>query len=301
MNEQELMMKKKIEKREKIDNIIAYILLLLLIICIAIVVYVKFFRKEQEKLDNEYMPNYITLADIASGLSSRFTTDNDMENPATVTSNIEANSLIVNYEQGDRNVSLNIPLNVNELEVTIDKENQDIIEKIYKEIAVIICEFYGNNSSSCYNTIDKVDINNPIDGIRFESIGDNTIVYLDINKKIAVIDTPIYNSMTIFELANTDYILNLNNITINNIAVNVTDTNISVMGDIENLNNESNSFQVVAKLYDTNNNVISESTYDFTEDNFANKTSHFTITFSANDVDIANVQKYSIDVNRQGE
>ena len=197
MNEQELMMKKKIEKREKIDNIIAYILLLLLIICIAIVVYVKFFRKEQEKLDNEYMPNYITLADIASGLSSRFTTDNDMENPATVTSNIEANSLIVNYEQGDRNVSLNIPLNVNELEVTIDKENQDIIEKIYKEIAVIICEFYGNNSSSCYNTIDKVDINNPIDGIRFESIGDNTIVYLDINKKIAVIDTPIYKRLKI--------------------------------------------------------------------------------------------------------
>ena len=169
----------------------------------------------------------------------------------------------------------------------------------WKEIAVIVCQYYGNDVSACRNTIAKVDANNQIDGIRFEEVGDTTTVYLDINKKISVNNIQTYNSVEVLELNNTNYILNLNNVIIDAISVNVTDNNISVAGSIEDTSTSSEALSVVVKLYDENENILGENKYDFTNENPLTGVSNFTVEFTSSEtLNIANVKKYSIEVSK---
>ncbi len=297
MNEQELMIKKKIEKREKVDTILAYILLVIITICIIIVVYIKFFREDEVVENNEYTANYITLNEISSALANSNLAS--QEGGATLNSTSTTDMLTVDYSKESRSVRLDIPLNINELAITIDEENEDMIEEVYKEIAVIVCQYYGNDVSACRNTIAKVDANNQIDGIRFEEVGDTTTVYLDINKKISVNNIQTYNSVEVLELNNTNYILNLNNVIIDAISVNVTDNNISVAGSIEDTSTSSEALSVVVKLYDENENILGENKYDFTNENPLTGVSNFTVEFTSSEtLNIANVKKYSIEVSK---
>ena len=112
MNEQELMIKKKIEKREKVDTILAYILLVIITICIIIVVYIKFFREDEVVENNEYTANYITLNEISSALANSNLAS--QEGGATLNSTSTTDMLTVDYSKESRSVRLDIPLNINE-------------------------------------------------------------------------------------------------------------------------------------------------------------------------------------------
>ena len=65
MNEEEMMRTKKIEKREKTDTILAYILIVILIACLGIILFLKFVKKEDTKPE-EHNPTYISVDEIVT-------------------------------------------------------------------------------------------------------------------------------------------------------------------------------------------------------------------------------------------
>ena len=69
MNEEEMMRMKKIEKREKTDTILAYILIVILIVCLGVILFLKFVKKEGTKPE-EHEPNYISINEIVTKFNS---------------------------------------------------------------------------------------------------------------------------------------------------------------------------------------------------------------------------------------
>lgn len=69
MNEEEMMRMKKIEKREKTDTILAYILIVILIACLGVILFLKFVKKEDTKPE-EHEPNYISINEIVTKFNS---------------------------------------------------------------------------------------------------------------------------------------------------------------------------------------------------------------------------------------
>ena len=65
MNEEEMMRMKKIEKREKTDTILAYILIVILIVCLGVILFLKFAKKEDTKPE-EHNPTYISINEIVT-------------------------------------------------------------------------------------------------------------------------------------------------------------------------------------------------------------------------------------------
>lgn len=302
MDEQELLLKKKNEEREKVDIILAYILIVILLACILFVVYLKFIRKDDKELEtnnNEYLANVITLDNISSllnesDLASKYKGDN-----ATFTSSTSDDLLVVSYVKNDRNLDINIPLNTNELEVKLEEESSDIVTDIYKEIANIICVYYGNSKSSCQSTIDKVDVNNQIEGIRFDTSGDNTIVYIDIMKKIKVDSDVIYNEITSVPLTMKDYTLVFDDIEIKNINVNSSNEELKFNGHIKSSREEAGELSVIVKLFDDKGSSLGENKYEFTSDNPLASEGNFEVSFILSDnLKLDNINKYSIEVSR---
>ena len=181
MNEQEMIQRQKIEKREKTDIILAYILIVILLAGIGIVLYLKYgSSQDNTKVPNEHVSNYITLDKISNSLNSSNLSSKLIADGATFTSTVNENNLIVNYSKEDTKVDLTIPLIDNELEINIKEENKDLITQIYKEIMNIICTYYGNDANSCTAAIKEV--NSTEDGIRFVNDENNNIVYINIFK-----------------------------------------------------------------------------------------------------------------------
>ena len=69
MNEEEMMRMKKIEKREKTDTMLAYILIVILIACLGVILFLKFVKKEDTKPE-EHEPNYISINEIVTKFNS---------------------------------------------------------------------------------------------------------------------------------------------------------------------------------------------------------------------------------------
>ena len=135
MNEQEMIQRQKIEKREKTDIILAYILIVILLAGIGIVLYLKYgSSQDNTEVPNEHVSNYITLDKISNSLNSSNLSSKLIADGATFTSTVNENNLIVNYSKEDTKVDLTIPLIDNELEINIKEENKDLITQIYKEI-----------------------------------------------------------------------------------------------------------------------------------------------------------------------
>lgn len=295
MNEQELFRIQKIEKREKFDTILAYILIVILLGAILLVLYLKFIRKE-EIIPEEYTPSYISLNELSnsfnsSSLVTAFTNDN-----ATLSSSVVGTALSINYLKEETNINLNIPLVENELQVEYSEENKNVAENIYKELATIVCTYNGNIESSCRNIINSININNQVEGIRIVENGNNTTVYIDIMKKINVNSIPTYTEVTSVELSNTNYILVLENTQINNINITTTDNKLTLTGNVSSLN-EDNILKILIKLYDSNNNVLGENNYEYTEDAPLTSSSAFEISFDLDDsLKLENINKYSIEV-----
>lgn len=297
MNEEELMRMKKIEKREKVDIALAYMLIVILLGAIVVILYLKFIRKEEPRQD-EQLPTYISLNEITAGLNSSTLANRYTNDGATFTSTVSNDAIVVTYTKGEQNININIPLVNNELQVNIAKENEQIITDTYKEIANIICKYYGNSEDSCRTTINNIKSDSQ--GIRFISDANNSYVYIDINKSVDV--TNVFNSAyteeTKVTLDNTNYSLKISDTEISNITVTNSDTDIKVSGSIKNLSTEG-TLSIIVKLYDNDGNVVGEDKKAYTADKTLNGEDTFEFSFAYNDtLKKDNVKDYSINVVR---
>lgn len=286
MNEQEMILRKKIEKREKVDTLLAYVLIVILVGCIGVVLYLKFIREEEPVLE-EYIPNYITLSEISTSLNSSVLANRYSNDNASFNSSISGNELVVTYIKDDTNVNLNIPVIGTELEVTIPEENINITKEIYKEIANIICVYYGNSESSCRNVLGS---SGSIDGIRIV----NNKVYITTTKSIDVNSEIVYDTVTPTSITNTNYILNMLDTKINNININTSDTNITFTGNLEKIVSDNSNISVVVKLYDTEGTVLGENKYEYET---SKEIGAFEISFIlSEELKIDSIDQYSIEV-----
>ena len=297
MNEEELMRMKKIEKREKVDIALAYMLIVILLGAIVVILYLKFIRKEEPRQDDQ-LPTYISLNEITAGLNSSTLANRYTNDGATFTSTVSNDAIVVTYTKGEQNININIPLVNNELQVNIAKENEKIITDTYKEIANIICKYYGNSEDSCRTTINNIKSDSQ--GIRFISDANNSYVYIDINKSVDV--TNVFNSAyteeTKVTLDNTNYSLKISDTEISNITVTNSDTDIKVSGSIKNLSTEG-TLSIIVKLYDNDSNVVGEDKKEYTADKALNGEDTFEFSFAYNDtLKKDNVKDYSINVVR---
>ena len=285
MNEEELMRMKKIEKREKVDIALAYMLIVILLGAIVVILYLKFIRKEEPRQDDQ-LPTYISLNEITAGLNSSTLANRYTNDGATFTSTVSNDAIVVTYTKGEQNININIPLVNNELQVNIAKENEKIITDTYKEIANIICKYYGNSKDSCRTTINNIKSDSQ--GIRFISDANNSYVYIDINKSVDVTNVfnGAYTEETKVTLDNTNY------------SLKISDTEIKVSGSIKNLSTEG-TLSIIVKLYDNDGNVVGEDKKEYTADKALNGEDTFEFSFAYNDtLKKDNVKDYSINVVR---
>lgn len=297
MNEEELMRMKKIEKREKVDIALAYMLIVILLAACAIILYLKFLKKDDAK-ENEYTPTYISLNEIVSFLNDSILANRYNNEGATFTSTVSNDAIVVTYTKDSQNTVINIPLINNELQIEIVKENEELITNTYKEISNIICKYYGGSEDSCRTTIDS--IKSDAQGIRFVNNENNNYVYIDINKGVDVTNTSnnTYTEETKVSLETTNYSLKINDTEVNNILINNTDTELSISGNINNLSSEG-ILTINVKLYDAEGNILGENKKEYTTDNLLTSTDTFEIIFAYNDtLKKENVKEYSINIIR---
>ncbi len=276
MNEEDLMIQKKIEKREKTDIMIAYVMIVVLVICILLVVYLKFIRKNDNNNNGnttEYTVNYISLgtitSDINNNLSSKY---------SGINANTGENSINVNYG----NILFDVKLINNELEFNMDNDNKELSEDIYKEIVTSICSYYSNDRDGCKKGADAITFGNNDTGIRFVN---NTMYISTTNgiSPISNIDNVIYTEETIADIDNFDYEINMNDKVISDINVDMSDVDITISGDL------SSSGNVNVKIYDNDEKLLEEKSTDG-ENNFS-------ISFEYNDnLNIDSIKKYSISI-----
>ena len=282
-NEEEIMMKNKIEKREKMDTILAYILIVILLGSILLIIYLKFIKKEEVDTDM-HITKYATINDVVKYLN-----DSELGVSASTSNNV---IVVTSTKEGD-SFNLNIPLINNELEIKYNKENEDIVTSIYKEIISGLCGFYGNNKDLCVSTSNNITKDNNVNGIRFIEDGDNTSVYININTSIDIPnnDVSVYNDETIVDVTFNSYELKMNNVEVSNIMVNLSDTGIIFTGNINNLSTDK--YSLVIKLFNANGDSIGEASNDFsTEDKFD-------VNFDYNDsIKKEDIKKYSISIKR---
>ena len=281
MNEEEMMMRQKIEKREKVDTIIAYCLIVILIGCIAILSILKLTKKEDEVKPDDHTPSYATLNDVVTNLNN---------SNLDITASTSNNAVVVTTKDGSLN--LNIPLVNNELEVTYNKDNEEVVTNIYKEITTNLCVFYGNTNDICTSVVNNITKDSTVNGIRFITEGDNTKVYINLLASIDVSSyKEEYTEETIKDISINNYSLNINDVNVSNIVINNSDTDIVFTSDLKN--NNSDKYTITIKLYDENNNSIGEESKEYTTED------KLEIKFTYSDSLLKdNVKKYSINITR---
>ena len=280
MNEEE-MMRQKIEKREKVDTIIAYCLIVILIGCIAILSILKLTKKEDVVKTDDHTPSYSTLNDVITNLNN---------SNLDVTASTSNNAVVVTTKDGSLN--LNIPLVNNELEVTYNKDNEEVVTNIYKEITTNLCVFYGNTNDICTSVVNNITKDSTVNGIRFTTDGDNTKVYINLLASIDISSyKEEYTEETIKDISINNYSLNINDVNVSNIVINNSDTDIVFTSNLKN--NNSDKYTITIKLYDENNNSIGEESKEYTTED------KLEIKFTYSDSLLKdNVKKYSINITR---
>lgn len=280
--DQEMMMRQKVEKREKVDTIIAYCLIVILIGCIAILSILKLTKKEDVVKPDDHTPSYATLNDVVTNLNN---------SNLDITASTSNNAVVVTTKDGSLN--LNIPLVNNELEVTYNKDNEEVVTNIYKEITTNLCVFYGNTNDICTSVVNNITKDSTINGIRFTTDGDNTKVYINLLASIDISSyKEEYTEETIKDISINNYSLNINDVNVSNIVINNnSDTDIVFTSDLKN--NNSDKYTITIKLYDGNNNSIGEESKEYTTED------KLEIKFTYSDSLLKeNVKKYSINITR---
>ena len=294
-NEQEIFLRQKIEKREKVDTIIAYVLIVILLGAIVLITILKINDKEDVLVPpvDEYTPTYISLGEISTSLNNSNLANSYINDGATFTSSATDNAINVTYTKDDINLNLNMSMVGSELMVNVPSENSDIATDIYKEVATTICVYYGNQDEYCRYTLDNMD-SYGLDGIRF----DNSNVYITTTKSFPVANEIVYKNVTIVDVNESDYILELNDTRISNINISNT-TDYTITGNISRLKDDRSTLSVVVKLYDNANNLLGENKYEFNENNALEDSSTFSINFILNDtLKLENIRKYSIEITK---
>lgn len=276
-NEEEIMMKNKIEKREKIDIILAYILIVILLGSILLIIYLKFIKKEEVDTDIHTI-KYATINDVIKYL-------NDSE--LGISASESNNAVVVTSTEEGNTFNLNIPLVNNELEIKYNIDDEIVVTGIYKEIISGLCVYYGNSKDLCVIASNDITKDSNVKGIRFVEDGDNTSVYININSSIDVSD---YKE-TIVDITFNNYEIEMNNVKVSNVIVDLSDTGIMFTGNINNLNTDK--YTIVIKLFNANGDSIGQSNNDFsTEDKFD-------VKFDYNDsIKKEDIKKYSISIKR---
>lgn len=291
MNEQDNLTK-KIEKNEKKDITLAYILIVVLLGCILFLLYLKFVAKDTTATPEEHVSNYITIENISSNLnSSSLATELANEN-ATFTSTTADNSIIINYQKDGNSVDINIPLINNELEVSVTEENKDLIEKVYKEITKIICVYYTEDEDSCSTAINNLNQESN-DAIRFVA-GDNTdyVVYINIMKNI---DINTSSSLTLEDISTST------NANITNISINSDSAAIKFNYTLSQPDTSVDEITLKVTLYNEQNEVLEEKTKDYVTSDIVNGKDDSIEFLLGNTLTIDNVKKYSIEITNKEE
>lgn len=297
MNEQDLILKQKIEKREKIDTILAYILIVILVGLIILVLFLKFTKKEETNVEpEEYIPTYINLNDISTSLNSSVLANRYLNEQIRFNSSVSGNSLQIIYNKENTNINLNIPQVGNELEIKLSEENSEITEDIYKEITNIICIYYDNTVSNCRNITDNINENSQIDGIRFVNKDNNKYIYISTDKSIDINSKITYNKVTNIDINKTDYTLNLDDIKIYDIKKTITSDKLTFSGIIERSNIENENLSVVIKVYDKTGEVINENKYTYNDELPLGQKSAFNISFVLNEEHLNSISTYTIEI-----
>ena len=291
------MLKEKIEKREKFDTILAYVLIVILLGCIGAVLGLKFLGKEEEKPPvDEYTPTYITIGEITTSLNNSVLANRYMNDGASFASAVNGNAMLVTYIKDGININLNIPMVGNELMINITEENSSVITEVYKEIASIICMYYGNEEKYCRHKLENID-DNCTDCIRFDNNGNTKIIYIETTKSYSIINEIVYNSVVVNDINNTDYALEMFDVKVSNINIVNSDTNISFSGNLERLNEDTSDVSVVVNLYDVNDNVLGTNKQEYNSDNVLEDTNTFEVSFLLSDtLKLEDITKYSIEI-----
>ena len=207
-----------------------------------------------------------------------------------ITASTSNNAVVVTTKDGSLN--LNIPLVNNELEVTYNKDNEEVVTNIYKEITTNLCVFYGNTNDICTSVVNNITKDSTINGIRFTTDGDNTKVYINLLASIDISSyKEEYTEETIKDISINNYSLNINDVNVSNIVINNSDTDIVFTSDLKN--NNSDKYTITIKLYDENNNSIGEESKEYTTED------KLEIKFTYSDSLLKdNVKKYSINITR---
>ena len=288
MNEQE-MMTKKIEKREKVDIFLAYLLIIILLGGIAFVVYLKFFSNSSTTDPKEHLSNYISLESIATGLSS-----SPLAEELKITSSASNNIITITYQKEGSEKNIEIPLINNELEVTIVEEDKEDITKIYKEMAKTICKYYNTGKEdACDNVINNLS-STDTDGIRFVSNENSSVVYINIMKGIDV--SGYTNTTTSLSLENISE-ENTSNILVDNINVSNANSGVIIEYNVSYKDeNTKNDFKLVISLYDENDTILEEKTKEYKKEDVTSILEDAE-AFALNEtLKLENIKKYSINI-----
>lgn len=298
MNEQEMIMNEKIRKREKLDTILAYILLVFLIGAILFILYLKFIKREDTTTPVEKPNNNITLNDISNSLNNSTLANRYLNDNVTFSSKVNGTSLVIDYKKDDKIVNLNVNTMGTELEFTMNEDNRLVTEDIYKEVANIICVYYGNTEDACRSTLSKVDENNPINGIRYVTSDNNILVYVNTAKSIDIENIDTYTEVTKTAVTKTNYELKLDTETINNIKITNADTLITFTGNVTTTS-ESKNMSIVVTLYGDNDTKLTEEKYEFNDTNKLEENKEFKVEFTLNDtLTLDSIKAYSISIEK---
>lgn len=297
MNEQDMILKEKIEKREKFDTILAYILMVVLVGCIVLVLILKFTNKEDDAIiPDEYVPTYISLNEISNYFNNSEFVSEYVNAGARFNASVSGNSIVVSYIKDDVNFNLNMPIVGNELMITIDEDNKDIITDIYKEIGTIICVYYGNQERYCRNTLVTMGEDGN-DGIKFNNTGNNSIVYIDTTKSYTVNTEILYDEVAIVDIDDTNYVLNMLDVKVHNITISTSEVDIKFSGSVDRTNDDTSNVGVVVKLYDDKGNILGENKHEYNNTNVLEDTGKYEIEFLFSDtLKLENIDKYSIEI-----
>ena len=298
MNEQEMMMNEKIRKREKVDTILAYILLVFLTGAILFILYLKFIKRDNDPTPIEKPNNNITLNDISSGLNNSTLANRYLNDNVTFSSKVNGTSLVIDYKKDDKLVNLNVNTVGTELEFTMNEDNRLITEDIYKEVANIICVYYKNTEDACRSTLSKVDENNPINGIRYVTLDNNILVYVNTAKSIDVENVETYTEVTKTAVTKTNYELKIDTETINNIKVTNADNLITFTGNVTTTSDNKN-MSIVVTLYGDNDTKLTEEKYEFNDTNKLEENGEFKVEFTLSDtLTLEGIKTYSISIEK---
>lgn len=126
-----------------------------MIACLGVILFLKFVKKEDTKPE-EHEPNYISINEIVTKFNSSTLISKYNNDGIKLVASKSDNTIVITYTKNNNKTDITIPQMSNELEITLNSDNEELYMDIYKELANIVCTYYGNSEDNCRTTIDKI-------------------------------------------------------------------------------------------------------------------------------------------------